>query len=115
MVEKQGEEEGGEETPEADFFLRNVPEVALDDEATHDLPEEEETHHKSAHELENVVLPSGKQHEADAGEQGVAALLPEAGGRVGFRWAFHFLRRRAASADRATRASVVVPGSGMAR
>lgn len=115
MVEKQGEEEGGEEAPEADFFLRNVPEVALDDEATHDLPEEEEPHHKSAHELENVVLPSGKQHEADAGEQGIAALLPEAGGRVGFRWAFHFLRRRVASADRATRASVVVPGSGMAR
>lgn len=68
MVEEQGEEEGGEEAPEADFFLRNVPEVALDDEASHDLPEEEDAHHESAHDFEDVVLPGSKQHEADACE-----------------------------------------------
>lgn len=80
-VEGRGEDEGDEEGVEGDFFVRDVPEVALDDEAADDLPEEEDAHHEAGEDFEAVLEPGGEEDEEDAGEEDVAALLVGEGGR----------------------------------
>lgn len=84
-VEEQGKQEGDKQAPEADFLLRYVPEIALDDEAAYDLPQEENAHHQAAHDLKEVVFPGGEQYQPDAGQQGVAGFLPGKAA-FGIRW-----------------------------